>query len=150
MTRVSRPRTLCRDDFSLRVCGGIWLAGSGACGALWASIFEGGPVVASKSGKPVSDDPEGSEISVGQGPVSAATAELVGSLKKQGLLTDQLAPLAASALVLAATLDAGAGLAVAAVAREHRALVAALSSQIEVVSDGFDDFLNGLSAPLRD
>jgi hypothetical protein len=71
-------------------------------------------------------------------------------LKKQGLLTDQLAPLAASALVLAATLDAGAGLAVAAVAREHRALVAALSSQIEVVSDGFDDFLNGLSTPLRD
>jgi hypothetical protein len=79
-----------------------------------------------------------------------ATAALVDSLKKQGLLTDQLAPLAASAMVLAITLDDGAGLAVAAVAREHRALVAALSSQIEVVSDGFDDFLNGLSTPLRD
>ena len=98
----------------------------------------------------VSDDPGGRFSGLGQGPVSVATSELVESLRAQGLLTDQLAPLAASALVLAQSLDAGAGLAVAAVAREHRALIAALSAHVEVASDGFDDFLNGLSTPLRD
>jgi len=106
--------------------------------------------VSARSGKPVSNDPEGSPKSLGPGPVELATLELIGSLRTQDLLTDQLAPLAASALVLAATLDAGAGLAVAAVAREHRALIAALSAHVEVMSDGFDDFLNGLSTPLRD
>jgi hypothetical protein len=106
--------------------------------------------MASRRGKPVSDDSEGREKSLGHGPVAQATLELIGSLRDQGLLTDQLAPLAASALVLAQSLDAGAGLAVAAVAREHRALIAALSAHVEVSSDGFDDFLNGLSTPLRD
>ena len=56
--------------------------------------------------------------------------------------------LAESALVLARTLDEGAGLAVAAVARELRATMEALRP-VEEEHDDLDRFLAGLSAPVR-
>lgn len=57
--------------------------------------------------------------------------------------------LAESALVLARTLDEGAGLAVAAVARELRATMDSLRP-VEEEHDGLDRFLASLQAPVRD
>jgi hypothetical protein len=57
--------------------------------------------------------------------------------------------LAESALVLARTLDEGAGLAVAAVARELRATMESLRP-VEEDHDDLDRFLAGLSTPIRD
>ena len=57
--------------------------------------------------------------------------------------------LAQSALVLARTLDDGAGLAVAAVARELRATIESLRP-VEDNDDGLDRFLASLSSPVRD
>ena len=57
--------------------------------------------------------------------------------------------LAESAIVLARTLDDGAGLAVAAVARELRATMEALCP-VEEDHDDLDNFLASLSSPVRD
>jgi hypothetical protein len=57
--------------------------------------------------------------------------------------------LAESALVLAKTLDEGAGLAVAAVARELRATMESLRP-VEEENDDLDRFLASLSTPVRD
>lgn len=56
--------------------------------------------------------------------------------------------LAESAIVLARTLDEGAGLAVAAVARELRATMESLRP-VEEDHDDLDAFLASLSAPVR-
>lgn len=69
--------------------------------------------------------------------------------------TDPVSPahegLAASALVLARTLDEGAGLATAAVARELRATLTALTAGGSDEGEGdFDAIVASLSAPLVD
>ena len=56
-------------------------------------------------------------------------------------------PLAALALTLAATLDAGAGSQVAAVSRELRSTLAELEARLNSDTDALDDFLAGLREP---
>lgn len=58
--------------------------------------------------------------------------------------------LVATAAVLAQALDDGAGLATAAVARELRATLTALTETSRGEDDGFDALVAGLSAPVRD
>lgn len=58
--------------------------------------------------------------------------------------------LSAAALVLAAKLDGDAGLATAAVARELRATLTALTAAGSDGGDDFDGFLEQLSAPVGD
>lgn len=75
------------------------------------------------------------------GPVERAT-------RKELREWDATGALAESALVLARTLDEGAGLAVAAVARELRATMDSMRPGGDD-DDDLDRFLAGLSAPVR-
>lgn len=66
-------------------------------------------------------------------------------------LTDPDPARVALARTLAATLDAGAGLAVAAVSREYRAVIAELERDDDLGDDDpADEWLRSLSAPLGD
>jgi hypothetical protein len=60
------------------------------------------------------------------------------------------AALMALALTLAETLDGGAGMATAAVARELRATLAALTPEAKVDDDGFAALIEQLRAPVGD
>lgn len=83
------------------------------------------------------------------GGVAVAVGALIDSAKLvPGSWGDREAALAAVALTLAATLDAGAGLSTAAVARELRATIAALAPK---EADGDDlAFIGDLSSPVGD
>jgi hypothetical protein len=56
----------------------------------------------------------------------------------------------ALALTLAETLDGGAGMATAAVARELRATLAALTPEVKLDDDGFAALIAQLRAPMGD
>ena len=56
-------------------------------------------------------------------------------------------PLAALALTLAATLDAGAGSQVAPISRELRSVLAEVKGRLDSDTDPLDDFLAGLREP---
>ena len=93
------------------------------------------------------------------GLISAHIADLGNSVRAAvaadlSRLTPRLdkpdAALMALALTLAETLDSGAGMATAAVARELRATLAALTPEAKVDEDGFAALIEQLRAPVGD
>ena len=82
------------------------------------------------------------------GPVSAAVAADIARLTPR--LDQPDASLMALALTLARALDDGAGMATAAVARELRATLAALTPEEHHDDDGFAALIDQLRAPMGD
>ena len=81
---------------------------------------------------------------------SAATS-LVADLRREGAWDSHSETLAQLALTLARQLDEGAGMAAAAISREFRATIDELVRLQEPdADDGEDDWVAGLSAPVRD
>lgn len=94
--------------------------------------------MATNDGRKRPDDAESTPL---VGPIRASTERLIASLH----LDEAGAALAALALTLADTLDAGAGLATAGISRELRAVLA----DLKPADDGGADDLADLSAPLE-
>lgn len=86
------------------------------------------------------------------GRIERSTAEFVRELHAEGDLTAAAVPLSKVALELARTLDAGAGLATAAVARELRATLAGLAPKGGEPGDDdlFSRLERELSSPMGD
>lgn len=84
-------------------------------------------------------DPEPPELSV-ELAVRESLADAPEVLVEHAILV-------ATALTLARKLDEGAGLATAAVARELRCTVEAITKAGQVDDDSLDDFVNGLGMP---
>lgn len=86
-------------------------------------------------------------VVVAGGDLSTSVQTYIESRKGADDWTERHDALADTALVLARTLEAGAGLSTAAVARELRATLADLAPAVKEVS-ALDQLLAGLSAPL--
>jgi hypothetical protein len=79
-----------------------------------------------------------------------AVSALLASLRQEGVVDTHDEALGRLALTLAETLDDGAGMAVAAVARELRAVLTELTTREVTIDEQDPIFGADLSAPLRD
>lgn len=89
------------------------------------------------------------KIAAAAGTASASLAELLAERRRGPDWSTKHEALASVAQVLAATLDGGAGLATAGVAKEYRTVLNTLT-EVEDVGDSLDALIAELSAPMGD